>query len=197
MRIKTYVFEDVKKGMERIKEEFGPNAIIVDVKHNGKIMSRQTCEISVAVETAESREDDPVEFRRKAEDVWSYTTKLLIEKLSTVESEIIRDRAMSYPLPLRILFDKMVKNGFDPKLAVSMISEVYSEIGKLADDSMKANYYLKKVISQRIKIRDIIQTDEPLLMLGLTGAGKTRTTKKLANMLKKKEILKFLKQPMR
>jgi flagellar biosynthesis GTPase FlhF len=77
----------------------------------------------------------------------------------------------------------MVQNGFDPKLAFTALSEVYGETGKLAEDSGKASYFLKRVLAKKIKVSAIDGSSEPILMLGPSGAGKTETTKKLAKRL--------------
>jgi flagellar biosynthesis GTPase FlhF len=187
MRVKTYVFDDVKKGIERLREEFGPDTIILDIKENCKDGSRRTCEISVATKDAGPPQDDPLDFRRRTETIWDHTTKLLIGKIAGLESEIIGDRVKSYPLPLRILFDKMVKNGLGSRLALSIVSEVYSGIGDLAEDSGKANFFLKEAIARRVKLDDLIGSKDSILMLGPSGAGKTQTTKKLAKVFSTQE----------
>jgi flagellar biosynthesis GTPase FlhF len=183
MRVKTYVFDDVKKGIERLREEFGPDTIILDIKENCKEGVRKTCEISVAMKDTRPPEDDPLEFRKRTETVWDYTTKLLIGKIAGLETEIISDRIKSYPLPLRVLFDKMVKNGLGSQLALSMVSEVYGGIGDLAEDGGKANFFLKEAIARRVKLDDLMVSKESILMLGPSGAGKTQTTKKLTKIL--------------
>jgi flagellar biosynthesis GTPase FlhF len=187
MKVKTFVFEDLKKGMERIKEQYGPDTIIVDIKNNGKNTLNGGCEISVALAPDDpgTDENDPVELRRRTEAIWNHTAKLLFEKIAYMESEITMDRMKSYPLPLRIFFEKMIKNGFDAQLAIAIISEVYSEIGDLAGDSIKATFFLKNAIVDKVKVTDITDSDEPILMLGPTGSGKTQTTKKIANMFSK------------
>ena len=58
MRIKTYVFDDVKEGMKKIKEEHGVDTIIVDIKNNGATGAKKGCEISVAVEGERARQGD-------------------------------------------------------------------------------------------------------------------------------------------
>jgi flagellar biosynthesis GTPase FlhF len=184
MKVKTYVFDDVKKGIEILKGEYGPDTIIVDVKENIKSGSHKTCEISVAVENgSQPGKYDPDRTREKTEDIWNCTTKLLLDKIALLESEIVMDRLKSYPLPLRFIYGKMVENGFNAQLAMTIISEVYSNIGELAKETIKANYFLKDLLGEKIKISDITGTDDSAVLLGPAGAGKTQTTKKLAIML--------------
>jgi flagellar biosynthesis GTPase FlhF len=183
MRVKTYVFDDVKKGIDRLKEEFGPDTIIIDIKENGKDSLRKNCEISVAIKDGAPPEDDPQGFRKRTEMVWDHATKLVMGKIAGLESEIIGGRIKSYPLPLRILFDKMTRNGIGAQLALSIVSEVYEGIGDLAEDSGKANFFLKEAVARRVKPEDLCASKESILIMGPSGAGKTQTTKKLAKVL--------------
>jgi len=187
MRVKTHSFEDIRQGMEKIKETYGPDTIIVDIKHNnhnGYGWSKKSCEISVALDgDPELRENELGELRKRTESIWSQTAQFLSEKLISVESEMIMDRVKTYPLPLKVLFEKIVKNGVNMHLAMSMISEVYGEIGQLAGNSIKAAFFLKSIIARRISISDITDSDGAVMLLGPTGAGKTETAKKLARLL--------------
>lgn len=184
MRIKTYVFEDVKAGMEAIKAQYGADTMIVDIKNNDNHASQKSCEISIALE--EEQQPNPcdlVDVRKKTEAIWNYALRLMNERLEGIETDIIKERTREYPLPLRVLFDRLVKNGFDRKLAMSLISEVYGEIGETAQDSMKANTSLRRAIARQISLCNLSGEDAPILMLGPTGSGKTQTTKKLAKIL--------------
>ncbi len=184
MRVKTYVFEDVKVGMEAIKTQYGSDTIIVDIKNNGDNSSPKNCEISIAVdEEPQSSQYDLIEVRKKTERIWNYALLLMNERLAGIENDIIKERTREYPLPLRIILDKLIKNGFERKLAMSLISEVYGEIGDSAKDSIKANTAIKRAVAQQISVKNIIEESGSILMLGPTGAGKTQTTKKLAKIL--------------
>ncbi len=186
MRVKTYVFEEIKTGMERIREEFGPDTIIVDIKNHGTNGQHRGCEISVAVDGDPELDGEGLgELRKKTEEVWNHASKLLTERITSVESELVRDRLMMYPLPLRVLYERMTKNGFASQLALAVVSEVFGEIGALAGDSTKAGFFLKSAIARRLRTEDIRKSEGPILLLGPTGAGKTQTAKKLARLLKR------------
>lgn len=188
MKVKTYVFEDVKVGMEAIKAQYGSDTMIVDIKSNGNGVSQKSCEISIAVdEELQSRPYDLIEVRKKTEEIWNYALMLMNERLAGIENDIIKERTREYPLPLRILFDKLVKSGFERKRAMSLISEVYGDIGDAAQDSIKANASLRRAMARQISIKNIAEENSPILMLGPTGVGKTQTTKKLAKILAAKD----------
>jgi hypothetical protein len=93
MRVKTYVFEEIKTGMERIKEKFGPDTIILDIKNYGSNGQSKGCEISVALEGDPELDGEGLgELRRKSEEAWNYATKFLVNKIMSVETELLRDR---------------------------------------------------------------------------------------------------------
>jgi len=184
MRVKTYVFEDVKTGMEAIKAQHGSDTMIVDIKERGDAVSPKSCEISIALEgEVQPNRCDIADVRKKTEAIWNYALRLMNERLEGIETDIIKERTREYPLPLRILFDKLGKNGFDRKLAMSLISDVFGEIGDAAQDSMKANTAMRRAMARQISLCSLAGEDRPILMLGPTGAGKTQTTKKLAKIL--------------
>ncbi|HEX2967316.1 MAG TPA: hypothetical protein VHO84_16130, partial [Syntrophorhabdaceae bacterium] len=187
MRIRTYSFDDIKKGMEAIKQQYGPDTIIMDVKHNklnDQGQTRKGCEISIGVEDQSSsmQDDCLLEMRRGTEAVWQYTTKYLGERLNSIEREMIGDRMKSYPISLKVLFEKMVRNGLDTYSALELVSEVYAEVGSLTEDSTSTLYFLKNAVAKRMKTCSMTKTAEPLMILGPSGSGKTDSAKKLAKI---------------
>ncbi len=79
------------------------------------------------------------------------------ERLACIENDIIKEKDSGIPTSSgESFFDKLVKNGFERKLAMSLISEVYGEIGDSAQDSIKANASMKRAIAQQISMNNII-----------------------------------------
>ncbi|MCX7966539.1 MAG: hypothetical protein N2596_07940 [Syntrophorhabdaceae bacterium] len=185
MKIKTYVFDDVKKGIDILKKEYGPDTIIIDVKENIKGSSNNKLyEISVAIkENLEKKEEGSSSSIKNRENAWSVFAGSTIEKLTQLASELLKDRLKMYPLPLRSFYEKMVKNGFNSTVAMDIIKEIYEEIGDLSEQTSKAGFFLREILSQKIKISNITDVDSHIIILGPPGAGKTHTAKKLSMML--------------
>jgi flagellar biosynthesis protein FlhF len=182
MKVKRLFFESVKEGIKRIKSEFGPDAIIIDIKENMD-SARKGYEILIAIDEEMTPQEAPSNAMMKRIEEINSTVKSLSERMVSMESDTMKSRVDTFPPTLRALYDRMVQHGFDPKLAFTAVSEVYVETGKFAEDSGKASYFLKRVLAKKIKVSPIDGSNEPILMLGPSGAGKTETTKKLAKRL--------------
>lgn len=193
MKVKTYTFDDIRTGMEAIKTEFGPDTIIMDIKqqnHNGNGWIKKGCEISIAVENDPIRtiETDIGEIRKKTEEIWGDAARYLSERLTSIESDMFVDRLKTYPGPLRILHDKMLRAGLDRKVALSLVSEVFAEIGTLAENSTKTLFFVKAKLGGRIRLCDIMSPEESIVLVGPTGSGKSETAKKLAAMMHQQDL---------
>lgn len=193
MKVKTFTFDDIRKGMDVIKDQFGPDTIIMDIKQNslnGNGWIKKGCEISIAVENdpAAAIESDIGEIRKKTEAIWSDAARYLTERLTSIESDMIVDRLKAYPMPLKVLYDRLARSGLDRYVIMSLLSEVYAEIGTIAENSTKAVFFLKAKLGKRIALFNAVTTDESLLLMGPTGSGKTETVKKLAFAIHNRDI---------
>jgi len=179
MKVKRLFFESVKEGIKRIKSEYGPDVIIIDIKENTD-SARKGYEILIAIDEEMTPQEAPMsEVMKRIEEINS-TVKSLNERMGSMESDTMKYRVEAFPPTLRAFYEKMTKNGLDSKLAFTVISEVYADTGKFAEDLGKVSYFLKRVLAKKIKVNAIDGSSEPILMLGPSGAGKTETTKKLA-----------------
>ncbi len=193
MRVKTYSFEDVRQGMEVIKAEFGPDTIIVDVKQNithGNCPARGGCEISIALDNDPiiEMENNLGDIRKKTEAIWSDAAKYLSDRLLSIETEMFVDRLKVYPTTLKVLYDRMLKAGLDRHIALSLVSEVFAEMGSLSENSLKAVFVLKAEFGKRISLCKIVPADESIVLMGPTGSGKTEAAKKLALAIREEKV---------
>jgi flagellar biosynthesis GTPase FlhF len=195
MRITKFDFADITDGIKSIKEQFGPDALILDIKHNPGKDGNERCTISVASEGKEEGGDAGAYTmpqaeeiaRRRTEDVWNLMAKQLIEKTKMMEKDLRRDRIVAYPLAIRGLYEKLTRNGFSQGIATEIISETYVRAGDMAENGFKASLVFKSVLAERIKTVPVTDHGEHILLLGPSGAGKTQTAKKLAVALAAKE----------
>jgi flagellar biosynthesis protein FlhF len=183
MKVKRLYFNDIKEGIEEIKKRFGPETFILDIR-NGTGEQRKGWEISIGVEEQfDSNGEESGLLRRKMEETWRRFFQFLKERMEEIESELVSEKMRDYPLTLRIFLDRMVSNGLEKGLALSLISEVFWDIGMLAEESLKANYFLRHVIGKRIRILELTSDETTLLVVGPSGSGKTETVKKIASLL--------------
>ncbi len=193
MKVKTYTFEDIRKGMDVIKEQFGPDTIIMDIKqnnHNGNGWTKKGCEISIAVENdpVATVEMDLGEVRKKTEAIWSDAARYVTERLSSIESDMFTDRLKAYPTPLKIIHDRLIKSGLDRQISLSVVSDVYAEIGLIAENTTKALYFVKSKLGKRVPLCNLLSDEKPTVFVGPTGSGKSETAKKLAVLMQDRDL---------
>ena len=63
------------------------------------------------------------------------------------------------------------------------MSEVHCSIGPLAEDSLKAAFFLKRTIGSRIRAHNPVYANAPIAIMGPSGAGKTATVRKVARIV--------------
>lgn len=179
MKVKRLFFESVKEGIRKIKDEYGPDAIIIDIKESGD-PARNGYEVLIALEEDSMPRRAEVGDVMKRIDEISTFVRTLSEKVVSIESDTMRYRIDAYPPLLKEFYERMIENDFPGKLAYAIINEVFQETGKFAEDSGKAGFFLKRVLAKKIQIESLNDSDEPVMLLGPSGAGKTDTAKKLA-----------------
>lgn len=185
MKVKRLHFQNIKEGIEEIKKRFGPETFILDIR-NGSATEGNGWEISIGLEEqADSDAEESGLLRKRMEETWNRFFQSVKERMEEIQSELVTEKVRDYPLTLRIFLDRMVSNGVERTVALSFVSEVFWEIGTLAEDSLKANYFLRHAIGRRIKTLDLLSEDTSLLIVGPSGSGKTETVKKIACFLTK------------
>lgn len=187
MKIEHLQFDTIKEGMKRIKEEYGPDTIIVNMKER----TPKGCEIVIAVEKESPTKGNAVDLMRKLDEITG-CVKALGERLLSIEAEAVARRVDRLPFALRQLFKRMTSNGVSARLAYSVVLGVSKEAGTFANDIHVTDFFLRRGLSQRIGVGRL-NGEESVLILGPSGSGKTSTTKKIAAyMLDRKEPVSII-----
>lgn len=185
MKIKRLSFESIKEGIKKIKEEYGPDAIIIDMKERRSASGKEFEMVIAIEEESSSRDEYTGELMRKIDEITG-CVKSLNDRIASMESEAVGYRIESLPAPLRNLHKKMMSNGFGGRLAYSIILDVFRETGNFAKDINKADFFLKRALSLRLPVGKL-NGHNGILLLGPSGSGKTSTTKKIAKFLLDRE----------
>jgi flagellar biosynthesis GTPase FlhF len=184
MKVKRLQFDSIKEGMKSIKDEYGPDAIIIDMKER-RGSSAKGFEMTIAIEEEGFMNGHGGDLMRKIDEITD-VVKSLSDRLLAMELETNGQRLDSFPSGLRDLHKKMISNGFGGKLAYSIISDVFQETGNFANDERKADFFLKRTLSRRLPVGHL-NGHNGVLLLGPSGSGKTSTTKKIAKYLLERE----------
>lgn len=174
MKVKHLQFDTIKEGIRRIKEEYGPDAIIVNTKER----TPRGCEIVIAIEKENPTNGNAVDLMRKLDEITG-CVKALGERVLSIEAEAVARRVDRLPSVLRQLFKTMTSNGVFAGLAYSIILDVSKEAGAFANDIHVTDFFLRRALSQRIGVGRL-NGEKSVLILGPSGSGKTSTTKKIA-----------------
>ncbi|HAR95633.1 MAG TPA: hypothetical protein DCR97_06690 [Deltaproteobacteria bacterium] len=184
MKIRRLQFDSIKEGMKKIKEEYGPDAIIIDMKER-RGSSGKGFEMVIAIEEDSLKDGHSGELMRKIDEI-AGVVKSLSDRLTSMETETVGHRLDGFPSGLRDLHKIMISNGFDGRLAYSIISDVFKETGGFANDVRKADFFLKRTLSRKIPVGHL-NGHNRILILGPSGSGKTSTAKKIARYLVERE----------
>jgi flagellar biosynthesis GTPase FlhF len=180
MKIKRLHFSSIKEGIKRIKEDYGPDAVIIDMKEHRNGSSKDF-EMVIAIEEDAPKDGPSGELMRKIDEI-AGCVKSLSDRMVSIETETMGQRLDSFPAALRDLHKKMMSNGFSGNLAYSILLDVFKETGNFARDSEKADFFLKRILSRKIPVGRL-NGEKGIVLLGPSGSGKTSTTKKIAKFL--------------
>ncbi|NLZ93486.1 MAG: flagellar biosynthesis protein FlhF [Firmicutes bacterium] len=184
MKIKTFCVDNVQEGMQQIKRELGPEAIIIQsrkVRKKGLIgfFTPPKVEITAAVDLASSHSKQD-EFGAAAEMRWQNELgelKQMVQQMFALQQkQTLVDQGPYFPY-----WQHLVMQGVEEKLAQTMLAEIENEYGNgetLKDEVMKL--LLQKKIQQKLLTEKLPASARILVFTGPTGVGKTTTLAKLA-----------------
>ncbi|MGI5875949.1 MAG: flagellar biosynthesis protein FlhF [Dethiobacteria bacterium] len=188
MKIRKYYVQDMKEGMQRIREELGPEAIIIESRRvrlkglKGFFSPRQT-EITAVVETPSRRQGTQVQLQ--GADFQNTIREELVELKKTINrlveqkgipedtgrEENSKLRNWKLQLERQEIFDELIEEMFDK------IQESLS--GKEQFTEELIGLILRKEIRKRLLTAP--EKGAPVqVFVGPTGVGKTTTLAKLA-----------------
>lgn len=201
MKIATLAFPNIIEGMRSIKEKYGPDTLVLEIKHNeGENGNKNQCEISINIEDEQDidnlvcipgednkKEEDGKTERRRIEEACGYYSDHINEGFRNMEMDMIKKRIMLYPLPIRSFHERLTRHGMSEKNSLRIVSEIYIEAGETAENGFKSSNILKSIFSKIIKTSPIVDHNGNIIVLGPSGAGKTQTTKKIAKLFHDRE----------
>ena len=190
MKIKTYRAINMQKGLMMVKDEMGPQAVILEtrnVKVGGffGLFAKKMVEIVAA-------SDYP-------------------DEISKVHTKEITENVTQPPIPftnyytpifksrkLQVLYDILIKNELNEIFAASLIGDIERELpSELLDDEDAIEEKLTEKLGRSFSFSGPINLDSPgkvIFFVGPTGVGKTTTIAKIAafftlNMAKKVALI--------
>jgi len=183
LRIKKYTVDNVLEGMQQIKNELGPDAVIIQsrkVRQKGLrgLFVQPKIEITAAVDSvvvpAPPVAEDGIE-QKLQEEVGEL--KQLVKKLvASQQKQHIEGKG-----PFAYWMQRLIDNDVEPGLAQEILAEIHENFAAengLADEVVKM--IVKNKVRDRLLTEDLPLRSRILAFVGPTGVGKTTTLAKLA-----------------
>jgi flagellar biosynthesis protein FlhF len=201
MRVKRFVGKNVHEAMQQVKLEMGVNAVILHtraVKPSGLfgLFKKEQIEITAAIENsnlqlAYEKADQYPDIKEVSNQI--YQVQQLVNEVK-LELEI-NQPINGYPKNLQKLYQQLLANQVEPKLAKRLIKNISGRC-TLAEvkDLAICEEILINLIADLLKKVTPIEFSDHLKVIGLvgpTGVGKTTTIAKLAahfSILEKKKV---------
>jgi flagellar biosynthesis protein FlhF len=192
MKIKKYCVENVQEGMQQIKKDLGPDAVIIQsrrIREKGfrGLFLPVKVEITAAVDTPRTtltvaREPDlsagqpgrPPE--QKLEREIGELKQLLYQLVSGQQKRSIEEKG-----PFHRALQRLIDHDVEPALAQAILSEIHEDFAvenALSDEVVEL--ILLKKIRERLHCAPFPENARILSFVGPTGVGKTTTLAKLA-----------------
>ncbi len=206
MILKTYIVNDMQEGMEKIKKELGPDAIMLSTKEYKKkgikgLFSKPKIEIVAAYDAQERIAIQPRESQKRTSSKAASGRERTRESLHTesemsaIEKKLSRldntlssfmqriennyaDKFASYSKPVRSFAGSLLDND----VREDIVYELADKAEELIRKGGSADNAAEKVIKDYLGEAKVIDTDKKnqvILFLGATGVGKTTTLSKI------------------
>jgi flagellar biosynthesis protein FlhF len=185
MKIKKYCVENVQEGMQQIKKDLGPDAVIIQsrkIREKGLrgLFSPVKVEITAAVDTSRATLTVPREPERppeqKLEREVGELKQLLFQLISGQQKRNIEEKG-----PFHRALQRLIDHDVEPALAQGVLAEIHQDFAvenALSDEVVQL--ILMKKIWERLRCAPLPESARILSFVGPTGVGKTTTLAKLA-----------------
>lgn len=204
MAVKRYRAKSIQEAISRIKEDFGPDAMILSTRRLPvKNRAKELFEVTAALQRSASEEiEDPVTITRLARSDPRSTDSGSEEKWKELSAEIFSLKEMlflidqagglpdflhQYPESLN-LYARLVKSGISERTVRELMRRAFQDAGP---DRPNAEAMTKRVIQHILSVISVadpfsVENGKPHLaaFIGPTGVGKTTTIAKLAAVLR-------------
>ncbi len=189
MKIKKFTGATAHEAMLKLKKELGPDAIILNtrtIKQKGLwgFLKKPIVEITAAYE-----KEDPLSLKKDKRDSLSKINEELIELKNMIRkmSTDIIEKDLSLPVGLDEYRIKLVENGVEDYIAVSILNRLNKQIDLKNKDSAEIRNIVKNTLIEYIgQPRPLTLNNNEqkvIFFLGPTGVGKTTTLAKIAAKL--------------
>lgn len=185
MKIKKYCAENMQEGLQQIKKDLGPDAVIIQsrkVRQDGLrgLFLPAKVEITAAVDTPHP----PLTFAREPERLPEHRLEREIADLKQMVTQLVsgqQKRSIEEKGPFHRWMQRLIDCDVEPALAQAILTEIhqdYAEENALSDEVVAL--ILQKKVRERLRTAPLPENARILCFVGPTGVGKTTTLAKLA-----------------
>jgi len=179
VQIHKYKAKTISDAIAMVKNELGPDAMILSSKKlNGK-GSGHIFEIAAVASYAETLDETPVSYDGVRSELMSIKEMIYILN----HSEGMMEKSMLRP-PTLTLYAKMLKNGINDYYAKAFLEQGGAFRDYLPDDFKTVKKETIRAIMKRVEIHKLFESVNVgrtiTALVGTTGVGKTTTIAKLA-----------------
>ncbi len=187
MKIKTYRAINMQKGLMMVKDEMGPQAVILETRNIRVggffgLFSKKMVEIVAASDYPE--EIEKTEYEKPKEEIIKPPIPLM-----RYYTPVFKSRR------LQVLYDFLVKNELEEVFSATLVGEIERELpSELLDDDDAIREKLSEKLKNSFLFSGPIDVDSSrkiVFFVGPTGVGKTTTIAKIAaffTLNKKKRV---------
>ncbi|HHX74355.1 MAG TPA: hypothetical protein GX699_05575, partial [Firmicutes bacterium] len=187
MKIKKYCVDNVQEGMQLIKKELGPDAVIIQsrkIRQRGwrGFFAPPKIEITAAADTTVTPFQAALatQNQAKAEDKLHTEISELKQLVSKLVSGQQRQNIEAKG-PFYQWMQQLIAHDVEEELAQQMLAEIHDKFA--AENNLSAEVVamiVQKKIRERLRTEDLPDQARILVFVGPTGVGKTTTLAKLA-----------------